>query len=231
MKAVRWLHTWLGLIIVIQALVWSVSGLVMTLLPEENVSGIAFANQAEESREVAPQFQQQAARILERFSGAVSSYSVSTNVPGLTVLKIQPVMGGPVYYHLEKESVLRIDAKLASAIARNTLNGEPQILFAGLVESEGMEFDGPFPVWKVIAANEGRSHLYISPASGKVLAHRTSFWRWHRYSFLLHTFNFAGAGTINNPILSLMALIMFASALTGVVLLVLTFFRLKTTRK
>jgi hypothetical protein len=120
---------------------------------------------------------------------------------------------------------LKLGREEIEDLARRALAGEPELLYLELIDKRTREYKGPLPVWKAIAGNAARSHLYLSPDTGELRAHRTRMWRWHRYSYELHTFNFTGAASINNPVLSLMALLMLAVAGTGIALLIIVLAR------
>jgi Na+-transporting NADH:ubiquinone oxidoreductase subunit F len=211
------IHRWVGIILVIQILVWSVSGLVMTLLPVEEVEGDIYLLTGQ-LRPINPE------KIPELFTALQKHLVNADEIEVISIRSVGAIVMAEIQYVERKKElldlatgkVLKLDQSIVSMIAAESLKGEPEILFVNLVDSAGRDFDGPFPVWKVIADNPVASHLYISPENGDILAHRTRLWRWHRYSYDLHTFNFTGASTINNPLLSIMAILMILLALSGI---------------
>jgi len=222
-KIIRATHRWLGLLIAIQAVVWSLSGLVMVLLPADLVSGETLLNH--DSNEIPQQDMQKTAAIIDSIVKDVAIKGFTAQMIGDTaVLFVTTITDEQLLYALDTGQSIIIDEQFVRSRANDLLGPSISILFADKVETASREFQGPLPAWKVIAGNDLRSHLYFSGETGELLAHRTSYWRWHRYSYDLHTFNFTGAATINNPLLAIFAVLMFCIAFSGIGLLLISFF-------
>jgi hypothetical protein len=225
-KLVRGFHKWLGILIVLQALVWSLSGLMMTLLPEEEVKGDKYLADGYGDALVSEVWQgyNETITALLAQNDSYSEFSVSFLGNELT-LGIISIDGSKKIYSLNTGAPLVLDESKIRKIASGYLMGKPEVLFAVKAESGLNNYQGPYPVWKVIVDNPVRSHLYIDTVTGKLLAHQTSYWRWHRYSYNLHLFDFMGAAQVNNLLLSAFAILMLLTAISGLTLLIFSLFR------
>lgn len=223
MKLSRMMHRWLGLLIVIQVLIWSLSGLMMALLPEEEVSGGHYLQHPSATGELTPGVLEAYAAFLDsRLPEPASESSTSITLERLAGQWLVALNQGADirrYYSLESGLPVPVDESFIRRRTAEILGDGAEILLVGMIEKKSRAFEGELPVWKVVVDNQPRSHLYFDPETGELLAHRTALWRWYQFSHDLHTFNFGEEATVNNPLLAVFAIMLFATAVSGAVLL------------
>lgn len=222
-KFFRSLHNWLGLILVVQIALWFLSGLVMAILPIEQVRG-------EHLRQVVSTDWQQAKvspqQVLQLHSPQ-ASLSLSQRLGWLN----NQLTATPVYLVNDTETVYRYSALSGEALVELT---EQDIRMLALAQYQG---DGelravqllqqlpqevrqlPAPLWQLQFADSDNSSFYLDPATGAVLRIRTDNWRWFDFFWMLHIMDYQDRSNFNNPLLITFSASALLFTLSGIVLL------------
>ncbi len=221
-RFVRQLHRWLGLLIAAQLLLWVIGGLVMSVLRLEEVRGDD--------------------RVAQRPAAALPADGVlppaqvigahDTPVSGLALVMLD---GRPAYrLKAGKESWL-VDARsgarlsplpqdFAERLARADYAGTAQIAGVDWVDTPGMEYrERALPLWRVRFADDRATALYVSPATGDVVARRNDLWRLFDFVWMLHIMDYEGREDFNHPLLIATAASALLFLITGLVMLVFSF--------
>lgn len=201
-RFVRQLHRWLGLLIAAQLLLWVIGGLVMSVLRLEEVRGEDRAAQkaavplAADASLLAP------AQVLATHDGAP--------VTGLTLVVLD---SRPVYRLKAGAESLLVDARtgarlsplpreFAEALGRADYTGFGALAGIDWVDTPELEFRGrPLPLWRVRFADERNTALYVSPATGEIVARRNDLWRMFDFVWMLHIMDYQGREDFNHPLL------------------------------
>ncbi len=192
----RRLHKWLGLVVGLQFIVWMLSGLAMSVLPQDRVEARAYRAPAPAERPW-PTDALPAARAL---TGAGGAHDLRTGW----------LLDRPVYHLVDgaQRRVLdarsgqptMIDAALAQRLAEAAYAGPgraaaPQRLERSL-EARGHEG----PLWRVDFADDQDTSLYLSAWTGDVLEHRNATWRLFDVFWMLHIMDYTERVNFNNPL-------------------------------
>lgn len=220
----RQVHIWLGLILGLQVCAWLLSGLVMSLIPIEQVRGSAWVHQADEAL---------GARLQEfRMLPSAITGAVPDDASVVAALRA----GQPIYLVQQGRSTLRaisaldghempaLDGAQAAAIARAAHTDHPAVVQSVEVatpEGEARGLSGP--VWRVSLADRWSSNVYVDPVSGRVLSVRNDLWRFYDFFWMLHIMDFRDREDINTPLLRVMAAWSAFLGLSGLWLLVYSF--------
>lgn len=223
MLLLRQMHKWVGLVLGVQFLLWSVSGAAMALLDHRKVSGHATmvmhapapappANplglQAVADRLGAPILQLKLRPLLER-------YVYEARTPA-GVRLVDAVTGDPV----------RIDAGLAGAIARADYNGPGQVAGVTEVKTASLETRGhDLPLWRVAFSDKPNTTLYVSAGAGEVLERRNDSWRLFDVFWMLHIMDYSKRENFNHPLIITVATGVLWLAITGFIMLFRSFRR------
>lgn len=223
LKWCRRLHNWLGLILVIQILLWFLSGLVMAILPIEQVRGEHLRTTP------APQWQQaliSPATVMAKHSphAALSlSQQLTVQHSGLSAV--------PVYLIDDTQQVFRysaIDGQPLAALSQQHIAQLGQAQYQGqgtlghttLLQQAPAEVRHlPAPLWQLQFADSDNSIFYLDPATGAVLRVRTDSWRWFDFFWMLHIMDYDERSNFNNPLLITTAGASLLFTLTGILLL------------
>ena len=218
---VRWtirIHKWIALIVGLQVLFWMASGLVMTAIPIERVRGEH--NIAEQTpvaidlSAVLPPGQAAQAAGLERVTGA----------------SLRHWLGRPVYDFSAPDGPVMVDATTGARLSPISME---QALDAALADYAGdvtaravaafedatWESRRDEPTWRVTLNDEDGTRLYVSQASGQVIARRTDVWRIYDFFWMLHIMDYGDRSHFNHPLVIGTTFIALIMTVSGVVLL------------
>ncbi len=219
---IRKLHKWVGLIIALQFVMWTSSGLTMSLLDHERVEGkhhqTSHAHEPPKwpSRTLAP------AQILA---------AAKTPVQMIEAIWVRE---RPVYRLTNKSAVwlvdakdgtpTRVDAATARAIAAADYKGDGRPGRADWMSKADLEARGHLgPMWRVPFSDEDATTLYVSAQDGRILERRNDTWRLFDLVWMLHIMDYTGRENFNNPLVIMAASGGLWIALSGAWLLVTSF--------
>lgn len=222
-KFFRSLHNWLGLILVVQITIWFLSGLIMAILPIEQVRG-------EHLRQVVSTQWQQASvspqQVLQQH-GAEASLSLSQRLSWQN----DQLTATPVYLVTDATKVYRYSAvsgemlpELAEqeirTLALAQYQGEGPLQTAQLLAQLPQEVQQlPAPLWQIQFADSNNSRFYLDPATGAAMRVRTDNWRWFDFFWMLHIMDYQDRSNFNNPLLITFSASALLFTLSGMVLL------------
>lgn len=217
----RRIHRWVGLIIGLQLVLWTLSGAVMSMLNHETVAGGAAAT--------APAAVPPSASAW----GEVQRRLVGRNV---TAVAVRTLLGRYVYavnadgdsflFDAESGRPVVVDAELAERVARAARGGHPPVSgVAALAELELAVREHQLPIWRVDFADEANSSFYVSGNDGRVLERRNDTWRTWDFFWMLHNMDYANRTSFNHPLIVLVGFATVWLAITGFWLLFRTAWR------
>lgn len=214
-------HKWIGLVIGVQALLWMISGLYMTVISIDVIHGDHLAHGAS-----AP---------LSTSADYVTPSQLAADNPGLLGFRLKQVMDRAVYEVRTEEGSTLVDAMTgeplgplgeseARRIAESLYQGDAPLASIALLNEAPQEVASrPVPMWQARFDDRGSTTLYISPATGELLAKRHELWRWFDFLWMLHIMDYEAREDVNNTLLRVAAAIGFVFALSGVWLLFYSF--------
>lgn len=211
-KFARW-HIWLGWLVGVPLLMWTLTGLVMVARPIEEVRGNhlrveqetlpltlpgeAFGAVEGPIREIHAKMQDgRAVAVLTMMDGSVRRRDMTTGQ------EIGPF--GP--------------AEARAVVARQIVGGD-KVQRVTLYEADAVPFDfrREMPVWQV-ALVDG-THIYVGRDTGQIEAVRTRWWRLFDVMWGLHIMDLQTREDTSHPILILFAALGAIGALLGCMLM------------
>lgn len=219
------IHKWLGLIVGLQLVVWTGTGLFFAAIHITDIRGESLVHPASH---VAPM---DGARI--RISSTDALKAVAEDRP--IEVSLRPLAGEPVYevrgeigtFLVSAETGVRIviDEPRARAIAQEKWIEQDAILAAELLELAPKESGLPGEAWSVRFKGEGNPTLYVSTVNGRISAPRTDLWRTYDFLWQLHLMDWGLNENFNTPWMVAAAIFALSTVLLGVALLVHRFTR------
>lgn len=219
----RWtgrLHKWLGLVVAIQLLVWTASGLFFAVVAIERVRGEELYERPEDGPV-------DLARV--HITGEQALAEVAEDRPyRVTLRNLGP---DPVYEiraaigtFLVSAETGRIVSPVLEPAARKILSAAWQ----GPGELESLELLAAAPretglkgrVWAARFSGKGNPTLYLNPNSGAVGPLRTDLWRTYDFLWALHIMDYDERESFNHPLIIGAALLALTVVLLGVMLLI-----------
>jgi Na(+)-translocating NADH:ubiquinone oxidoreductase F subunit len=217
---IRRLHKWVGLLIALQFVLWTGSGLVMSLLDHETVEGHHHRAQHDHKPEPWPATDVRSpARVLAETRQPVqaieSGWLLERPVYRLTHKKqnwlIDANNGQPVV----------VDAASAATIASADYVGDGQAGPPERLDQATLEVRGHAPpIWRVDFSDDDNTTIYVSGQDGRILERRNDSWRLFDIVWMLHIMDYTGRQDFNNPLVITMASGGLWIALSGFWLLV-----------
>ena len=216
---IRRIHLWTGLLLGVQFLLWMASGAVMTWFDIASVRG-------ETSAFLAPPRELRASTYASP-GGVIAQTQGATSVELRTFLNTDVyevrTASGPVLFNAataERMSPISEDA--ARAVAERDYLGEGAISVLALLDNPPHEYRGPTPVWRADFDDSWNTRLYISQATGEIVARRNDIWRIYDFFWMLHIMDYVDRENFNNPLVRAASGAGLAFAFSGLVML---FFR------
>jgi Na+-transporting NADH:ubiquinone oxidoreductase subunit F len=216
---IRKLHKWVGLIIALQFVMWTGSGLTMSLLDHERVEGHHHQASHRHDPPAWPKGTLAPAQILAAAKTPVQMIEA-------TWLGEQPVYRltnkAAVWLVDAKNGALaRVDAAAANAIAASDYQGKgragrPEWLSKANLEARGHQG----AMWRVPFNDEDGTTLYVSAQDGRILERRNDTWRIFDFVWMLHIMDYTGRENFNNPLVIMAASGGLWIALSGAWLLI-----------
>ncbi len=210
---IRKAHRWLGVIIGVQFILWTVSGLYFSWTDIDEIHGDHF---------------------LETVHGSVKLKAL--NIPDslqVNELALRMIDGKP---YLWMNDSLLIDPKTgeqkqgitkdeAERIARKYVKDDLQIVSGSLLTKVGAhhEYRGrPLPAWAIKFDSPDELTAYISQRDGSFQRVRYRSWRWFDFLWMFHTMDYQGRDDFNNLLLRVFSLFGLFTVASGFVLFFIT---------
>ena len=211
----RW-HIWLGWIVGIPMLLWTVSGIVMVAKPIEEVRGTDLLTEPGPMRVAAPlvppRLDGVPLRSMTLQPRAAGARWVLTLDNGMTRLAdpatgaLVPPLGAAAAV---REVMARYTGKAGVAAVTRTDPANPPI-----------DLRRPIAAWQ-IRMSDG-THFYVDAGSGEVVARRTSWWRFYDFMWGLHIMDPVTREDTHNPWIVGFALVSVVTVILALIMLPLT---------
>lgn len=224
----RTTHKWLALIIAIQAVFWTLSGLYMSAVHIDIIHGDRLVKAA------APQ--------PLALAGLVEPAHVAHLAPGMRSLRLERQLEQPVYVVQGQDGQALFDARSGrrlSPLGEADIRARARALYAGkgdivsierLTKVPGEIKSRPAPIWRVEFEGAWRPTFYISPQTGQLVARRHDLWRAYDFVWMFHIMDYENRTDVNNILLRVATWMGLATSLTGAWLLLYSFRRRRRPR-
>lgn len=207
----RW-HIWLGWLVGVPMVLWTLSGLVMALKPIEEVRGEALR------RPAAPFATQGLVFPAERI-GPVTQVTLASQVDGPAWIVTEPDGGQYRYSARDGSLIPPVIASEARRIARRAWAGRAPLQGVTYFPADEAPRDMRAGIDSWQARFADGTNLYIRADTGEVLAVRTRWWRLYDTMWGLHIMDLQTREDSSHPVLIAFAALALAGSLLGCALL------------
>jgi hypothetical protein len=212
----RW-HIWLGWLVGVPLLFWTLSGLVMVWKPIEEVRGTDLLAPPPPVSLTAP-------AVLPSVVAGLPLTKVSLEQRAAGPRWVIEVKGGPTRLAdpLTGRLLGAVSAAEASAEVLARYRGQARIdsVRRTAPDNPPLELRRPVASWQVNLSDGTR--IFVAADSGAILATRTRWWRFYDWMWGLHIMDLKGREDAHHPILISFAAISLIAALLALVLLPLS---------
>ena len=217
-------HKWLGLFIGLQVVIWSLSGLYMTIVHIDTIHGDHLVRKM-------PPASAEAASLADPMAVASANQAAGFRLAWVRdqpAYVLRTVAGEKVVDAVSGKSVRRLAEGEIRTIARTTYTGSEEIASAALITEIPGEIRGRKPpLWRVEFANWNKPTLYFSPTTGELLTRRHELWRIFDFVWMLHIMDYDERENVNNTLLRIFTWGAVLMASSGIWLLFYSFHRKK----
>lgn len=211
----RW-HIWLGWLVGVPILMWTLTGLVMVIKPMDEVHG-------DHLRRDVPQQPLPADTRIDVALPANAKRpvkSVSTQVErGVTVTRIAYMDGTTDRYLANGSQLAPLTDVEARLLVKSRIVGGDKVVSTTRFAADNppSDFRREVPVWQVVL--EDGTHVYVGTESGAIEAVRTRWWRTFDFMWGLHIMDLQTREDTSHPILILFAGLGAFGSLLGCILM------------
>ena len=205
---IRSFHKYLSLIISVQLLLWTISGIYFAFNKIELVRGEQY--------------------IIEDNPSAldIESLNISSNTKGIEVFKrlnqwiVKVEMNaGFKYQDLLGNEVYELSPNQAIEVVKLKTTLSPRDVIKINESSARSEFRGrSLPIYKIKTNSSDDSNVYVDVMSGKIVAIRSDSWRVWDFLWGAHIIDYRERDNINNILLKIFSILALLSSLSGIAL-------------
>ena len=222
MRFLRKLHKWLGLIVAIQVLLWTISGLMFAWLDHHKVM-------AEHSTRVPEAAVLPAGTIIAAPSSWLRDYGTAeVHEVRLSALLDQWVWRIQTADRVELRQAADgkpfvLDSAFVERLARSHYDGDGNLATVSFHATPTQEARDAGAVWEAAFGDAQKTTLYFSASDGRLVAARNSTWRLFDFFWMLHTMDYRGRDNFNNPLVITVGFAALWLSLSGFLLLFKSF--------
>ena len=225
-RLVASIHKWLGLIVALQFLVWTGTGLFMVSFHLTDVRGEKLVHPPSHVSAIDMSKVKLSSTDALKVVVEDHPYQVTLKLlAGRPVYEIRAEIGVYLVSAEDGEILSPVSGALASDIAKAAWAGKGDLLSVEQLKSAPRESGMNGQVWAAQFAGEGKPTLYISATSGQVGPPRTDLWRTYDFFYGLHLMDYVDHENANHPWNIALAILALTTVLFGVVLLIHRFTR------
>ena len=220
-------HRWLGLVVGLQLLAWSVGGFSFSIMHIKNVHG-----ELDARPQIDPPLDLAGVRLSPGDAlDQASQRGIDRSAISVVTLRDRRERVGYELFDAERAPLAWVDATTgdvrlrlsedeacAAALADFThdasvgsvvlLEGEPPLEFRG----------GRMPVYQVILDHPKEPHIYVCPVTGEVLKRRNNLWRIFDLCWMLHIMDYGERESFNHWLLTGMSSLAIMTSASGLTL-------------
>lgn len=219
MRVLRKLHKWLGLIVVLQLLLWTVSGTMFAWLDHHEVS-------AEHSvKNVEPPMFDPSVALVEPPTWAASDELQEVRLTSLLdrwVWRVETNTGVKLLSATTGEP-LQMTEQLIRDLAARQYTGTGKIASVMFHPAATIETRDSAATWEARFDDERATTFYFSADDGRLVEARNDTWRLFDFFWMLHTMDYRGRDNFNNPLVITVGFAALWLALSGFILLFKSF--------
>ncbi len=191
-------HKWLGLFIGLQVVLWSLSGVYMTVVHIDTIHGDHLVREA-------PKPTIDAASLSDPLALAARERASSIRlawVGGQPIYVVTEPSGERAYSATSAAPFAPPDEPAIRALAASHYTGREPIASAELITAVPAEIRGRNPpLWRVEFDHWNRPTFYLSPVTGEIVSRRHELWRVFDFVWMLHIMDYDERENVNNTLL------------------------------
>lgn len=224
MRFLRKLHKWLGLIVGLQVLLWTVSGLVFAWLDHHEVTAEHSTHSPEPPVLTAAMALAEPATWISGLAAKDILEVRLASVFDRWVWRVETV-DGVIQRSAQTGEPFEINEDTVRRLAQQRYAGQGQLASVAFHPTATLETRDSGATWEARFDDEKGTTLYFSAEDGRLIETRNSTWRLFDFFWMLHTMDFKGRDNFNNPLVITFGMAALWLSLSGLILLFRSFRR------
>ena len=239
-RTLRKTHRYLGLLVGIQLLFWTVSGLYFAWNPLAKVRGETLSNPPETLAEAVAKLDSGFAELIGPQEALAALDAEQPELVEVDEIGLRPLLGEP-YWQIQyrepggervalvhaRDGVRRGDltAEEAQAVAERDFAADAPVRSVERVESSepaGEYRAKPLPAWRVAFEHPTNTRIYVEAKTGRITARRNDTWRVFDFLWMFHILDFEARSDFNHWLLRIMSVLGVVTVGSGFALFVVT---------
>lgn len=211
----KW-HIWLGWLVGVPFLLWTVSGFVMVVKPIEEVRG----NHLRIEAKPAPLSGDPPPVLAPGDPSPQRPVELHTAMQGAQMVTRATYADGRIERYLaDGRRMAPLTEQDARRVVQRGIVGGDKVASVEFFDADNapMDFRRPEAAWRLALADG--AHVYVGRDSGEIAAVRTRFWRFYDFMWGLHIMDLQTREDTHNPFIIAFAVLALLGALLGTVLL------------
>ncbi len=242
---IRKTHRWLGVILGVQFLFWTIGGLYFSWVNIDDVHG-------DFQKKKTPMFSTNLSLVSP--ASVIDSIKKTQAVDSVFSLQLIDILGQP-YYQIRtahvapsgnEEPPIQYANHLADAatgslrpaltkeeaieVAANRFNGEPVIKsveYLTVTNNHHEYRESPLPAYAITFEHPGNTTVYVASELGTVQKFRNNKWRAFDFLWMMHTMDYEGRDNFGNLLLRVFSIFGLITVISGFVLFFISYKRKK----
>ncbi|RWU09209.1 2Fe-2S iron-sulfur cluster binding domain-containing protein [Pseudidiomarina gelatinasegens] len=217
MRFMQWLHRWLGLVLLIQVILWLVSGFYFALQGHHAMSGHQYKTNP-------------TGLVLRQHPPQIDLREMWDMYPQALSIKLYRIGQQPQYQINLPEQQLFLDgntgepwftnAKQAEQLALATYDGPGELEQVSTITTTEEIFGWQGKGYRVDFRDDLNTRVYVDANNGRVLDHRNTPWLLADWAFKLHFMDYSGGRNFNHLLNYTAAFLALWFTLSGLLLLI-----------
>ena len=216
----RW-HVWLGWIVALPILFWTVSGVIMVIRPIEVVRGTDLLAEPAAVRLSAPAIPPV---VMDRPFGSMALEGRASGPRWVVKFKDGPARLADPATGAMLPPLSAVDA-VREVTARYKGTAKVRSVTRTDAVNPPLDLRRPIATWKVTMSDS--TNFYVDAGSGEIVARRTGWWRFYDFMFGLHIMDLKTREDTSNPLVISFGIAALVMSLLALVLLPMTINRRK----
>ena len=223
MRFLRKLHKWLGLIVGLQVILWTLSGLVFAWLDHHEVAGEHSVRRVQPGVLPAKSFVEPAIWLGEVTSNEILEIRLASVLE--TWLWRVETTNGVVLRDAATGEIWTMTEASVRRLAQQHYAGTGRLLAVAFHPRATMETRESGATWQARFDDDRGTTLYFAADDGRLVQTRNDDWRLFDFFWMLHTMDYQGRDNFNNPLVITIGFAALWLALSGFLLLFKSFRR------
>jgi uncharacterized iron-regulated membrane protein len=209
-------HKWFGLFVGLQVVVWSLSGLYMTIVHIDTIHGDQLVREASSPGVHAGALRDPLALAAREKASSIRLAWVDER----TIYVTEGPSGERAFGATSAKRLNPPNEQAIRALASSYYTGPESIASAELIADVPGEIRGRTPpLWRVEFDHWNSPTFYLSPVTGELLSRRHELWRVFDFVWMLHIMDYDERENVNNSLLRVFTWGAVLMALSGIWLL------------